>query len=223
MESLHQVLGVGSQATALEIRQAYRRMALVHHPDKGGNTATFRMVRLAFEMLSSEIRRRSYDEHVALYQHRDRSEGSVKRASRSMPFKTSRSSPSRETSSSTMAPGLRLGAGVPPRKHDPEGRKPRAILLRSLRRLYVLLASQSHSKRQESVESLSPLLREELVAFVSHHRARFGQFSGSPDIQQTRGIQQARYGGAAAGPERFWLCGQVGGAFSGGCAGFPCA
>merc|ERR1719223_1856040 len=77
-------------------------------------------------MLSSEIRRRSYDEHVALYQHRDRSsEGAAKRAPRSMPSKRPRSSAGTETSSNTMAPGLRLGAGVPPRKHDPEGRKPR--------------------------------------------------------------------------------------------------
>jgi len=176
-------------------------------------------------MLSSEIRRRSYDEHVTLYQHRDRSsEGSVKKASRSTPSERPRTSPGRQTSSDTMAPGLRLGAGVPPRKHDPEGRKPRAILLRSLRRLYGFLAAQSESKRQESIEGLTPLLREELVAFILHHRARRGPFSGARDTQQTQsGIQQKRYGGNSAGPERFWLCGQIGGAFSGGGSGFPCA
>lgn len=226
MESLYQVLGVSSHVSALEIRQAYRRMALIHHPDKGGDTRAFRLIRMAFETLSSEIRRRSYDEHVALYQHRNRSsEGAVKR-SKSTPSEPFRTSPGTERPSGKTAADLRLGAGVPPRKHDPEGRKPRAVLLRSLRKLHGLLAPQSHSKRRLLVESLTPLLREELVAFILHQRARTGSSFGFKDVQQTRsgGIRgPRRYGGNAAAQQRFWLCCQIGRAVSGGRSGFPCS
>ncbi len=38
----HETLGVRSDADAKEIRAAWRRFAAEHHPDRGGDPATFR-------------------------------------------------------------------------------------------------------------------------------------------------------------------------------------
>lgn len=36
-----ETLGLTDEATADEVKQAYRKLAMTHHPDKGGNQATF--------------------------------------------------------------------------------------------------------------------------------------------------------------------------------------
>ena len=54
-------LGVERDATAHEIRSAYRAKARVCHPDKGGDARTFAKLQLAFETLSDPGRRSTYD------------------------------------------------------------------------------------------------------------------------------------------------------------------
>ncbi len=54
-------LGIGRDATAAEIKSAYRAAAREHHPDKGGDAMTFAKVQLAFETLSDPQRRATYD------------------------------------------------------------------------------------------------------------------------------------------------------------------
>lgn len=44
-----EVLGVPSDASPEEIKRAYRRLAQVHHPDKGGDAATFTHLTAAYE------------------------------------------------------------------------------------------------------------------------------------------------------------------------------
>lgn len=39
--SPHEVLGIGPEASPDEVRAAFRRFAAQHHPDHGGDTATF--------------------------------------------------------------------------------------------------------------------------------------------------------------------------------------
>ncbi|MEX0869774.1 MAG: J domain-containing protein [Nitriliruptoraceae bacterium] len=46
-------LGVAPDATADEIKQVYRDLARRHHPDRGGDPATFRRVHAAYDVLSS--------------------------------------------------------------------------------------------------------------------------------------------------------------------------
>ncbi|KLO17980.1 DnaJ-domain-containing protein [Schizopora paradoxa] len=70
---LYETLNVSRDATAQEIRQAYRRMALDTHPDKLHRDATpeektlaqerFTKVNNAYEVLSDESRRQLYDRH----------------------------------------------------------------------------------------------------------------------------------------------------------------
>lgn len=41
-------LGLTSSATAGEVRAAWQRLASIHHPDKGGDAATFARLRHAY-------------------------------------------------------------------------------------------------------------------------------------------------------------------------------
>ena len=54
-------LGVSVHATSEEIRQKYRTLAQIHHPDKGGDEEKFKRIKFAYEILSDPIRRNEYD------------------------------------------------------------------------------------------------------------------------------------------------------------------
>ena len=57
----YKVLGILSSASENEIRSAYRKRALMTHPDKGGSADSFRSVVAAFEVLIDAARRSAYD------------------------------------------------------------------------------------------------------------------------------------------------------------------
>ena len=57
----YQTLGVAKTATPDEIKKAYRKLASKHHPDKGGDTATFQKVEEAYRILSDPQQRQQYD------------------------------------------------------------------------------------------------------------------------------------------------------------------
>jgi len=59
--SLYQHLGVNRSADATEIKKAYRKMSLIHHPDKGGDPEEFKKIQKAYEVLSDDARRANYD------------------------------------------------------------------------------------------------------------------------------------------------------------------
>lgn len=60
-KGLYEVLGVEPTATAADIRRAYRKLAVVHHPDKGGDEEKFREISAAYKTLSDEEKRKRYD------------------------------------------------------------------------------------------------------------------------------------------------------------------
>jgi DnaJ-class molecular chaperone len=57
----YQTLGVAKNATQDEIKKAYRRLAGIHHPDKGGDTAQFQKIQSAYEILSDPNKKQQYD------------------------------------------------------------------------------------------------------------------------------------------------------------------
>ena len=59
----YEVLGVGKNASADEIKKAYRRLAIKYHPDKeGGNEEKFKEVNEAYEVLKDADKRQRYDQ-----------------------------------------------------------------------------------------------------------------------------------------------------------------
>lgn len=58
----YEILGVGKTASADEIKKAFRKAAIKHHPDKGGDEAKFKEVNEAYEILSNGDKRKRYDQ-----------------------------------------------------------------------------------------------------------------------------------------------------------------
>lgn len=59
----YEVLGVAKTASADEIKKAYRKKALEHHPDKtGGDDTKFKEVNEAYEVLGNDDKRKAYDQ-----------------------------------------------------------------------------------------------------------------------------------------------------------------
>lgn len=59
--NLYELLGVGKTAGAAEIKAKYRSLSAKHHPDKGGDRATFEQIKLAYDVLSNPAMRKRYD------------------------------------------------------------------------------------------------------------------------------------------------------------------
>jgi molecular chaperone DnaJ len=57
----YDILGVNKNASQDEIKKAFRKKAVEHHPDKGGSEEKFKEVSEAYEILSNEEKRRNYD------------------------------------------------------------------------------------------------------------------------------------------------------------------
>ncbi len=58
----YEVLGVGKNASADEIKKAFRKAAIEHHPDRGGDEAKFKEVNEAYEVLKDSSKRQRYDQ-----------------------------------------------------------------------------------------------------------------------------------------------------------------
>lgn len=60
----YDVLGISPNATQEEIKKAYKKLALMHHPDKDGSDGEkFKEISQAFQVLGDPRKRQLYDEH----------------------------------------------------------------------------------------------------------------------------------------------------------------
>ncbi|MEK7226202.1 MAG: DnaJ domain-containing protein, partial [Bacteroidota bacterium] len=53
-EKAYRILGVPLNASDSEIREAFRRLAMIHHPDRGGNSETMKEISWAYEILKKK-------------------------------------------------------------------------------------------------------------------------------------------------------------------------
>lgn len=61
MDDLYARLGISRDASQDEIKRSYRKEALKHHPDRGGDTAAFQKIEEAHGILSNPERKAMYD------------------------------------------------------------------------------------------------------------------------------------------------------------------
>ncbi len=52
----YEVLGVSKTASPDEIKQAFRKLALQHHPDRGGDPEKFKEINEAYQILSDQTK-----------------------------------------------------------------------------------------------------------------------------------------------------------------------
>lgn len=59
----YELLGVSQDASDAEIKKAHRKLALKHHPDKGGDSEKFKEINEAFDTLRNPEKRKIYDQY----------------------------------------------------------------------------------------------------------------------------------------------------------------
>jgi len=57
----YKILGINKNSSDEEIKKAYRKLALQHHPDRGGDAIKFKEISEAYQVLSEPSKRKMYD------------------------------------------------------------------------------------------------------------------------------------------------------------------
>ena len=57
----YDILGLPRGASPQDIKTAYRKLAMEHHPDRGGDESTFQKINQAYDTLSDNNKRGMYD------------------------------------------------------------------------------------------------------------------------------------------------------------------
>lgn len=58
-----EILHIPTNANATVIKQAYRNLSKIHHPDKGGSPTIFHNVHLAYQALTDNVSMKNYQQH----------------------------------------------------------------------------------------------------------------------------------------------------------------
>lgn len=61
MSDYYNILGVSKDASVDDIKNAYKKLARINHPDKGGDKDRFQKIQEAYETLSDQNKRAQYD------------------------------------------------------------------------------------------------------------------------------------------------------------------
>ncbi len=96
--NLYDVLNVSHNATLKEIRDSYRNLVKIYHPDRpGGDSEMFELVTQAYEVLNNDASRKTYDQIFALSKKVENSHQSLKDSSlsyyKTLEKKTAKKSP----------------------------------------------------------------------------------------------------------------------------------
>ena len=68
----YNILGVSKNASQDEITKAYRKLAMRHHPDRGGDAQEFQKISQAYDILGNEQKRKQYDNPQPQFNHQGR-------------------------------------------------------------------------------------------------------------------------------------------------------
>ncbi len=66
----YSILGVPRTASEVDIKNAFRRLAHEHHPDKGGSEPKFKEINEAYQVLGNKDRRHQYDQFGTAFDQR---------------------------------------------------------------------------------------------------------------------------------------------------------
>jgi DnaJ-class molecular chaperone len=58
---MYDILGLDKSASEADIKKAYRKLAMKHHPDKGGDPEQFKKIQGAYDILSDPQKRENFD------------------------------------------------------------------------------------------------------------------------------------------------------------------
>lgn len=58
----YEILGVNKNSSQEEIKQKYKSLAQIHHPDKGGDEEKFKQINQAYDILSDPEKKQYYDD-----------------------------------------------------------------------------------------------------------------------------------------------------------------
>lgn len=65
----YKILGISKNVSQDEVKAAFRRGAIEHHPDKGGNAEKFKEINEAYQVLGDEGKRKQYDQFGAGFEN----------------------------------------------------------------------------------------------------------------------------------------------------------
>jgi len=67
-DDYYKILGIPRDASEIDIKKAFRRLAHKHHPDKGGNDKEFHKISEAYQVLSNKEKRTQYDQFGSTFE-----------------------------------------------------------------------------------------------------------------------------------------------------------
>ena len=68
MINYYELLKVPDFSTYETIKKNYKNLMLEYHPDKGGDSEKFKLIREAFDLMKDEIKKKEYDNKLMYYQ-----------------------------------------------------------------------------------------------------------------------------------------------------------
>lgn len=63
MENLYDILELDKNANDKEIKKQYKKLAMIHHPDRGGDASKFKEISDAYDILSDKEKKNKYDKY----------------------------------------------------------------------------------------------------------------------------------------------------------------
>ena len=68
MKDYYKILGISRNASEIEVKKAYRKLAHKYHPDKGGDEKKFKEINEAYQILSNREKRAQYDKFGQVFE-----------------------------------------------------------------------------------------------------------------------------------------------------------